>query len=37
MRQIIAYNGRNDIPIPHGGIKEEVEAEDDMLKIIDGI
>ena len=37
MRQVIECNGRNDMPIPHGGIKEEVEAEDEMLKIIDGI
>ena len=32
MQQVIEFDGRNDMPIPHGGIREIVEAEDKRLK-----
>ena len=32
MKQVIECNGRNDMPIPHGHIREMVEAEDNALK-----
>ena len=32
MKQVIEFNGRNDMPIPHEGIKEKVEADDKILK-----
>ena len=35
MMQVIQCNGRNDMPIPHGRIRQKVEAEDHALKIMD--
>ena len=32
MEQVIKFDGRNDMPIPHGGIRERVEAEDKILR-----
>ena len=32
MEQVVQCNGRNDMPIPHGGIRLQVEREDDILK-----
>ena len=32
MRQVVECNGRNDMPIPHEGIRERVLAEDALLK-----
>ena len=32
MRQVIEFDGRNDMDIPHEGIKDRVEAEDKRLK-----
>ena len=32
MRQVIEFEGRNDMDIPHEGIRERVEAEDVHLK-----
>ena len=32
MKQVIECNGRNDMPIPHGRIRENVESEDKKLK-----
>ena len=32
MEQVIECNGRNDMPIPHDGIRENVKAEDERLK-----
>ena len=34
MMQVIEFNGRNDINIPHEGIREAVEAEDTRLKML---
>ena len=34
MKQVIEFNGRNDINIPHEGIREAVEAEDTRLKML---
>ena len=32
MRQIVEFDGRNDMNIPHEGIKDRIEAEDKRLK-----
>ena len=32
MKQVVEFDGRNDMDIPHGGIKDRVEAEDKRLK-----
>ena len=32
MEQVIQSNGRNDMPLPHDGIRQRVEAEDSRLK-----
>ena len=32
MKQVVEFDGRNDMDIPHGGIKDRVEAEDKYLK-----
>ena len=34
MKQVIEFNGRNDMEIPHDGIREKVEVEDRRLKMI---
>ena len=34
MRQVVECNGRNDMPMPHEGIRERVLAEDALLKNI---
>ena len=34
MRQVIEFKGRNDMEIPHEGIRETVEAEDKRLKML---
>ena len=32
MKQVVEFNGRNDMPIPNGGIRLQVEKEDYILK-----
>ena len=32
MEQVVQFHGRNDMPIPHGGIRERVKTEDIILK-----
>ena len=37
MKQVIEFNGRNDMNIPHEGIRETVEEEDRILKILPAV
>ena len=32
MRQVVKFNGRNDLDMPHEGIRDRVETEDKRLK-----